>query len=151
MIHSAVMTSDFEAASKIYLDANCIIYFIERADKYQEKMKDLIGFATDKGIGLACSEIGIAECLYGAFKLGSEALAGVYHEVFYEIGLFELSPVNGERAIAAAQLGAEKSLKLIDALHFHAALEMHCDIFLTNDERIQSSHGMTVVQLKNLL
>ena len=144
------MNEAIATASKIYLDANCIIYFIERTDETQSKISDLIRFATDKGLGLACSEIGIAECLYGAFKLKSEALASLYHEIFYQVGLLEIGPVDGERAIAAAQLGAEKSLKLVDALHFLSALEMRCDLFVTNDERIKSSHGMTVLRLQDL-
>ena len=148
---SVVMNRAIAAASKIYLDANCIISFIERSDAFQQKIAELIRFATDQELGLACSEIGIAECLFGAFKFKSDDLAGVYHELFYDIALFELGPIDGERAIVAAQLGAEKSLKLIDALHFLCAIDMQCDVFVTNDERVHSSHGIKVVYLKDLI
>jgi predicted nucleic acid-binding protein len=144
------MNKAIEEASKIYLDANCIIYFVERADALQAKVAELIRYATDHGQGLACSEIGIAECLFGAFKMASDALEATYNEIFYDIALFDLCPLDGERAKQAAKLGAEKSLKLVDAMHFLAAIETQCDVLVTNDSRIRSSHGVRVVQLGDL-
>lgn len=144
------MNEGIEKASKIYLDANCIIYFVERSDALQTKIVDLIRYSADKQQGLACSEVGVAECFYGAFKLGSSSLEATYNEIFYDIALFELCPLDGRRATDAARLGAEKSLKLVDALHFLAAVEMQCDVFVTNDDRIRSSHGVRVVQMKDL-
>ena len=144
------MNKAIEAASKIYLDANCIIYFVERADELQARIASLISYCADHGQGLACSEVGVAECFYGAFKMGSDALEATYSEIFYDIALFELCPLDGERAKDAARLGAEKSLKLVDALHFLAAIELECSVFVTNDVRFRSSHGVHVVQLKDL-
>lgn len=144
------MNKAIEAASKIYLDANCIIYFVERADVLKERIAEVIDYAADHGKSLVCSEIGVAECLYGAFKLENAELQGAYNEIFYDIALFELCPVDGQRTKDAAKLGAEMSLKLIDAVHFLAAIELGCDVFVTNDERIRSSYGVQVVQLKDL-
>lgn len=137
-------------ASRIYLDANCIIYFIERTDELQGKVAKVIQFAGENDRHLVCSEVGVAECLYGAFKAKSRELEAAYKEIFYDLGLFELCAVDGDRVKAAAKIGAEKGLKLVDALHFVAAMEMECEIFVTNDERFRSSHGVEVVQLKDL-
>lgn len=144
------MNSALATASRIYLDANCLIYFVERADGLQEKISTFIRNAVEGGRGLVCSEVGLAECLYGAFKAKSAELEAAYREIFFDIALFEICPLDGERAISAAKLGAEKSLKLVDAIHFLAALECGCEVFLTNDERIRSSHGVSVVRLKDL-
>jgi predicted nucleic acid-binding protein len=149
-MNSVAMNKAIEAASKIYLDANCIIYFVERADELQAKIAQLIRHAGDHEQGLACSEVGVAECLYGAFKMGNHVLEETYEDIFYNIALFELCPLDGQRAKQAARLGAEKSLKLIDATHFLAAIEFQCDVFVTNDARIRSSHGIQVIQLKDL-
>jgi predicted nucleic acid-binding protein len=54
------------------------------------------------------------------------------------------------RARLAARIGARKGLKLVDAIHFSAALEPGCDVFVTNDSRIRSSDGLEVVLLENL-
>jgi len=96
------------------------------------------------------SEIGIAECLYGAYEVNSAALETRYNEIFYDIALFDIVPVNGERLKDAARVGARKGLKLVDALHFAAALESQCAIFLTDDARIRSSDGIEVVTAANL-
>lgn len=74
-----------EGISKLYMDANCIIYFVERSDALQQKISDLLLYAAEHSIGIGCSEIGIAECLYEAFKLGNPALEATYHEIFYDI------------------------------------------------------------------
>ncbi len=145
------MNDTIAAASRIYLDANCIIYFVEQSDARQTAVAELIRFAMEHDRSMVCSEIGVAECLYGAFKTGNAGLEATYNEFFYDIALFELCPVDGERAKAAARLGAEKGLKLVDALHFLAAIELECDVFVTNDARFRSSHGVQVVQLDDLV
>jgi predicted nucleic acid-binding protein len=141
------ISSKLKSASKIYLDANVIIYFFERSDHLQKNIGTLIAFAKGNNAELFVSDIGVAECLYGAFNAGSEALAEKYNEAFYEIALFNLIPVTSARIISAAKLGAEKNLKLVDATHFHAAIETGCQIFITNDQRFHTSHGVNVIQL----
>ena len=116
----------------------------------QGRVAKAIQFAGENDRNLVCGEVGVAECLYGAFKAKSRELEAAYHESFYDIGLLELCAVNGDSLNAAAKIGAEKGLKLVDALHFVAAMEMECDIFVTNDERFRSNHGVKVVQLRDL-
>ena len=135
---------------RCYLDSNALITFVERADEAQARIADFIARAIEDGGSIVISEVGVAECLYGAFALESEALEARYREIFYDIALFEIAPVDGERLIAAARLGASKGLKLVDALHFLAALETECAVFLTNDNRIRSSHGIDVVAVASL-
>jgi hypothetical protein len=55
------MNEAIAAASRVYLDANCIIYFIERSDAWQTAVAALIRFAAENDRGMACSEIGVAE------------------------------------------------------------------------------------------
>ena len=144
------MIEAIRAAKRLYLDANCLIYFIEREDAFQKKIADLIAYADQNGIELVCSEIGVAECFYGAFKLNSLSLEALYNELFYDIALFKLCPVDGERLTLAAKIGAEKGLKLVDAVHFLDAIEKECDVFVTNDNHFRSSHSVTVVPLADL-
>jgi predicted nucleic acid-binding protein len=144
------MIEIFQSTSRIYLDANIIIYFFERTDALQQKIGSIIADASESNVSLYVSDIGVAECLYGAHKAKSEILAQKYNEAFYDIAFFNLVPVDSERIITAAKLGAEKGLKLVDATHFLAAMEMSCEIFLTNDRRFQSSHNVQVLQISEL-
>jgi predicted nucleic acid-binding protein len=144
------MTERLRDAEKLYLDANLIIYFFERDDVLREKVGAIFDHAVLSETKIAISEIGVAECLFGAFRFQSLELERKYRELFYEMPLIELVPVDGERLFAAAKLGAAKGLKLVDAVHFLAAIESQCDMFITNDQRFKSSHGVTVQQLKDL-
>ena len=136
--------------SRLYIDSNVLIYFVEREDAIQRKVGDAIARAINRGRPLVVSEIGVAECLYGAYKMQSSELEARYLEIFADIALFETVPVDGERLRAAARLGAQKGLKLVDAVHFLAAMETECDVFLTGDNRIRSSHGINVLALDTL-
>jgi predicted nucleic acid-binding protein len=137
-------------AGRLYLDSNALIYFVERADETQAKIAEIIARTISAGETIVISEVGVAECLYGAYKLDSQALEARYNEIFYEIALFDIAQVDGARLKAAARLGAQKGLKLVDALHFVAALEYECTQFLTDDVRIRSSHGIDVVTTASL-
>ncbi len=144
------MIEHFQFRSRIYFDANVLIYLIERADVLQQKIVQALTILEQSGATLHISTIGIAECLYGAHKSNSELLIQQYQDIFYNDGLFNLVPIDSERIIKAAKLGAEKNLKLVDATHFLAAIEMECEVFLTNDRRFKSSHNITVLQLEEL-
>ncbi len=137
-------------ARQLYVDANLIIYFFEREDDLRDRVAHLFNHAVLAGTPIVVSEIGVAECLYGAFRLQSEALEQKYREFFYDLPLIRLQPVDGERLVMAAALGASKGLKLVDAVHFAAAVETGCDVFVTNDRRFRSSHGVTIVQLGDI-
>ncbi len=137
-------------ARKLYVDANLIIYFFECEDDLHDRVANLLNQAVLVGTPIIVSEIGVAECLYGAFRLQNQALEKKYREFFYDLPLIRLETVDGEKLIAAAAFGASKGLKLVDAVHFAAAVETGCDVFVTNDRRFQSSHGVTVVQLRDI-
>ncbi|MBI1867205.1 MAG: PIN domain-containing protein [Methylocystis sp.] len=144
------MNERIRHASKIYFDANAIIYFFERADALQKAIARVIEHAVHANIPLVASEIGVAECLHGAYKLDSPALEREYLETFYELRMFELVSVDDDSLKRAARLGAYKGLKLVDALHFLAAIETNSTVFLTNDARFRASHGVEVVDTRDL-
>lgn len=135
---------------RIYLDSNALIHFIERQDPMQTKIGATLASTVEGGQSIVFSEIGVAECLYGAHKLGSAELEAQYLEIFANSAIFDIVPVDGERLKAAARLGARKGLKLVDAVHFAAAIERKCEVFLTDDERIRSSDGVAVMRVSDL-
>lgn len=147
---SAVMNKAIASAQRIYIDANIIIYFMEGDDEKQEKAAALFEFAATSDITVITSEIARAECLYGVYKAGKEALVDAYNRLFDDAGLFQFVPVELEICEAAAMTGAQNRLKLIDAIHFASAIEVKCDVFVTNDKGIRSGRRLRVVQLSEL-
>ncbi|HLN24011.1 MAG TPA: type II toxin-antitoxin system VapC family toxin [Patescibacteria group bacterium] len=141
------MNSAIARARKIYIDANIVIYFLEGDSEHQDKTAALFRHAEEHDIPLLTSEITIAECLYGAYKAGKVELVEQYRTLFHAVGLFQLIPVEGSIAERAAKIGADRRLKLIDALHVTSALGVGCDVFVTNDRGIKSMDGLRVVQM----
>jgi predicted nucleic acid-binding protein len=135
---------------RLYLDSSALIHFIERRDHMQARIGATLASVVEGGESVVLSEIGVAECLYGAYKVGSAELESRYLEVFANSAIFDIFPVDGERLEAAAKLGARKGIELVDAVHFAAAIERRCQVFLTDDERIRSSDGVTVVRVSAL-
>jgi predicted nucleic acid-binding protein len=109
------MNSDVSNASRIYADSNTLIYLVEGSPEFLPFAEKLFRYAGEQGIALVTSEITIAECLHGAHRQGSEALAEEYREVFRDLDVFRLVPIVREILERAAKIGAEQKLKLIDA------------------------------------
>jgi hypothetical protein len=55
-------------------------------------------------------------------------------------------------AIACARLSSPINFKRThyDAAHFVAAMETRCDVFLTGDNRIRSSHGIKALAVESI-
>ncbi len=138
------------SARKVYFDSNAIIYFLEDEGPLQAKVAAIFYDLIEKRIPLATSELAIVECLFGAYKRRNSALKAAYHRLFFQDKAFELVTLDFDILSAAAHLGAENGLKLMDAAHFSSAIASRCDAFLTNDARIRPSHGVDVVRLRNV-
>jgi len=141
------MNRTISDARRLYIDSNAIIYLVEGVPEFRDAVIRLFQHADDCGKSLITSEITIAECLHGAYRKGSEALAEEYREIFHEIGPFHLVPVERDVLELAAIIGARQKLKLIDAIHAASATAAECDVFVTNDKGIKSTDILTVVPL----
>jgi len=137
-------------ASRAYFDANSVIYFIEANPVLQAKISKLWFGLIMRNASFVTSEVCIAECFYGAFKRQSQVLEKGYERLFFEDKTLDIHPLDLETLIESARLGAGLGLKLIDAVHFRAAVITQCEIFVTNDRRFRSSHGVRVIQIDEL-
>ncbi len=141
------MNSIIAAARKIYVDSNVIIYFIDGDETSQRLAARLFEYAEKRDIELVTSEIAVAECLYGAHKLGRGNSVARFGSLFEDMGLFRLVPVEFDILKEAARFGAAHGMKLIDAIHAATAIEDGCDVLVTNDRGIKSTEALRVVQL----
>ncbi len=135
---------------RAYFDANSVIYFIEADPAFYSKISSLWFALIEQNTAFVTSEVCVAECFYGAFRRQSQVLESGYDRLFFEERTFDIRPVDLETLIGAARLGADLGLRLIDAVHFRTALAARCEIFVTNDRRFRSGHGLRVVQIAEL-
>ena len=135
----------------IYVDSNIFIYFLEGEESLKEMSLNLFECIEKNSLSLCTSEITIAECLYGAYKKNNTLLVNEYNKLFYgdvfSPGTLCHFPTDKQILERAAQVGAERNLKLIDAIHFATALRVDCGMFVTNDRGIKSAEWLDVVQI----
>lgn len=134
-------------AKRIYLDSNICIYFVEGTPDRQSASRRVFELAEQANVPLITSELALAECLFGAYKQGNEALASHYRDILQDSAAITLIPIDTALLDLAAQIGPQSGLKLVDAIHAATALGTGCDVFVTNDVRIRSLKDLEVVQL----
>ena len=135
-----------DSASRIYVDTNIWIYFIESHPAFVEKVRRLFAAVQEAGAQLVTSELAIAECLYKPARDANAAALSAYARLF-DSGEIEITPLDGGLAKRAAVNGSQLGLKLIDAIHYMSALEWACDIFLTSDSAFKSGPMTEVILL----
>ena len=135
------------SASRVYVDTNIWIYFIESHPAFVEKVRRLFAAVQEAGAQLVTSELAIAECLYKPARDANAAALSAYARLF-DSGEIEITPLDGGLAKRAAVNGGQLGLKLIDAIHYMSALEWACDIFLTSDSAFKSGPMTEVIRIE---
>ena len=132
---------------KVYLDTNCIIYFVETTPTWSAKVVARIAAARSAGDELAVGHLARAECLVLPFKSGDAGLEARYRAFFGDpdVNVLPMTVTVCERA---ARLRAAHPFKLPDALHLATAIEHGCGVFLTADARLARCTDVTVEVLK---
>ncbi|HEY8579841.1 MAG TPA: PIN domain-containing protein [Beijerinckiaceae bacterium] len=136
------------AGSRIYVDRNIFIYFIEKVEPGYARARDFFLRASEVGATLCTSEITVAECLHKPYRTGDAQLVDTYEFLFERSGDVTLLPLSGAVAKRAAAAGARIGLKLVDAIHFVSALDEGCDLFVSADGQFPSTPSMAVVSLR---
>lgn len=136
-----------DQSSRLYLDSNIVIYYVQGNDDRQKQVDALLADALSCDIELFANEIVVCECLYGAYRLGRPEVEEAYRTLFFDSGLVTVVPVDFRLFDAAARLGAAKGLKLLDASHYCSAIEFGCECLLTNDAKFTSDSDLRIVQL----
>jgi predicted nucleic acid-binding protein len=144
------MNKAISNARRLYIDSNIVIYFIEAHEETRVHIRRLFSYVNEHDIRLVTSEATVGECLYGARKRQHAELVGRYADLFNDTDALELVPVERETFEQAAEIGAPRNLKLLDAVHVATALCEGCDVFVTNDKGIKSTDELKVVQLLDL-
>jgi len=125
----------------IYLDTNILIQLFKTGYEDRKIILGLIAAAKSKAF--VTSELTLAELLVSPLRNRDVQLTNLYENWTISNQVLEVVPVQRDILRHAAILRAEKrSLKLPDAIHLGTALEAGCDVFLTNEKRLEDEYSI---------
>ncbi len=132
--------------TRVYLDANIVIYFVEDFPEYRARIADLFRAIVDTDAVLVSSELTLAEVLVQPLRNRQDDIVQEY-ETFLTGGDIELIPVSRAVLRRAAVLRAELRMKMPDAIHVASAAANGCSLFVSNDDGIRLPTGIASLKL----
>lgn len=139
--------TEFESA---FIDTSPFIYYIEKSDLYFDKVKEWFSACYEQEKKLVTSPITVEE--YSVYHLKNRKFEYIYaFRAFLEDMEFVFNNVDFDTAFLAAQLRAKyQAIKAMDALQLAAAIQSHCDVFLTNDKQLRQVQEIKVLLVDEL-
>jgi predicted nucleic acid-binding protein len=138
------------ASGLVCVDANLIIYTVEKHPVYEPLLRPLWQSARSKSIEVVSSELALMETLIGPLKSGDAALQRAYDQALLGTEL-RLIPITQSILREAARLRSISKLRTPDAIHAATALLVSCALFITNDVGFRTIPRLPVVILDDLL
>ena len=133
------------------LDTAPLIYFIEKNTTYLDIMRLFFRALNQGEFTVVTSVVTIAEALVYPLRQGNTTLAQQYRDILFNsqgLTTLEVVPVIAE---TAAQLRADYNLRTPDAIQMATAINEGASFFLTNDARLPSLLGLSVLVLDQLM
>lgn len=125
---------------RIYLDTAAVIYTVEQVSPYAEHV-DVRLNAPD--VELFASDLTRMECRVKPLRESDVDLLGDYDD-FFGGSLTQVISLSGAIMDHATEIRAAYGFKTPDAIHLAAAVRSACDIFLTNDHRLDRFHQIAI-------
>jgi predicted nucleic acid-binding protein len=119
----------------ICLDANVVIYLVERNPLWHQRVVARLAAATAGGDELGISDAARLECLVGPLRSADAATVSDYRTFFADPAIHVLA-VTAAVWERAAQIRASLNLQPLDSIHLATAVEHGCGLFLTNDAQL---------------
>ena len=134
----------------VYVDANAIIYSVERVEPYHGLLAPMWESARAGRFTLASSEIVALETLIKPLRDGNTRLEMLFRSILVAAEM-NLIPATLATWEDAARIRAATRLATSDALHAATALRAGCALFITNDTDFRRVRGLPAVVLRDLL
>jgi uncharacterized protein len=125
---------------RYYLDAAPIIYLIEQSQPFATAIRSKLAAP---GIVPITSELSRLECRVKPMRDGNQALLQDFDDYFANT-IAEIFPLTRDVVDLATEIRAQYNFKTPDALHLAAAVISNCDVFLTNDQRLNRFTGISI-------
>jgi predicted nucleic acid-binding protein len=122
-------------STRIYLDANVFIYFVEGELSIAEPLRALFQALRQKPLAAVTSELTLAETLAPPRRIGALPLH-VKRRLYLDLinsKLIQLVPVDRDILIETADLRQAARHNLADAIHIVSAMKSQCGYFLSGD------------------
>jgi predicted nucleic acid-binding protein len=122
--------------SRIYLDANVFIYFVEGEAVVATAMRGLFACLAKNRSLAVTSELTLAEVLAPPRRQTALSLPSkrrLYLDLMMEGGFVQLEPVSRNILIENASLRLASACKLADAIHLVTAARTECEFFMSGD------------------
>lgn len=124
----------FPKGTRIAIDAQIIIYSVERHVVYWPKLESMWDEAAAGNLKLISSELSVLECLIIPERRRDAVLLAEFSHTFSSPHDLTLAPIDRTTLRQAAQLRAKYQwLKSPDSIHISTAIQTAADVFLTND------------------
>ena len=127
----------------VYLDTNIVIYLVEHNPILSEVAAARVAGLRSAGAQMVVSELVRMEARVRPIRTGDANILAD-HEAFFESPELVWSPFVRPVFDRATQIRAHWRFRPEDSLHIAAAVEAGCEVFLTNDARLQGFEGMRV-------
>jgi len=120
---------------RIYFDSVIAIYLLDHTGSFQARALARLAALEPAGDFIIVSDITRLECRVKPIRLG-DAAALARFDAFFARPDARHTPLTTAALDRATVLRANLNFKLGDALNLGAAIEGGCDLFLTNDHRL---------------
>jgi len=126
----------------IYVDTAPLIYLVEHVPQYG----DLVAQRLSSTDALVVSDLSRLECRVKPMRDGNTALLDEFDRFFNE-SVSEVLALSREVIDRATEIRSLYGFKTPDAIHLAAAILSNCELFLTNDRRLDGFTGLRVETL----
>jgi predicted nucleic acid-binding protein len=127
---------------RLYLDAAPVIYLVQDVEPYASRTRAILN-AEDATI--VASDLTRLECCVKPMRIGDAQLLQDFADFFQ--APVKLHEIRREVMLRATQIRADYGFKTPDAIHIAVALTTGCDVFLTNDHRLDRCRAITILTL----
>ena len=134
----------------VYLDANSLIYTVERVEPYRSLLAPMWQAAQGGDLTVASGRLIVVESMVKPLREGNREIEAQYRELF-EASVFRVLDMPLAVFERAAEIRAFDHLTTADALHAATALHVNCDVFVTNDAAFRRVDGLAVTLLNDLI
>jgi uncharacterized protein len=125
---------------RIYLDAAPVIYTVEQVAPYTAAVDSRLNAS---GVVRVISDLTRLECRVKPLRDGDLALLQDFDD-FFAATVIEIVPLSRQVLDRATEIRAKYGFKTPDAIHLAAAMVSGCDLFLTNDHRLDQYSDIAI-------
>ena len=117
---------------RLYLDTAPVIYTVEQVEGFATAVDERIGSSE---VTLVASDLTRMECRVKPLREDNAELLKDFDE-FFNGAISEVVVLSRPIMDRATEIRARHGFRTPDSIHLAAAVESSCDVFLTNDHRL---------------